>query len=239
MTTNTPANLAKRLRNVATTLEPSAGAFMLAAADTIDQLRAQLVPPKVEPTALRPPYCPRCDRGIPANHITADQRHDTAAGGCGGPIYLLPDRHGLPPGAAAIGLFAKMGARWVLQWPPSPTVMRARQSAAMYSAATVLELRPLYDGNPADVPLLALVDQLTEDAGRWRAWCEFTAAQDEPARLAMEVVIGPILDAGRAPTKPDLDKAMDAAIATRSPAAHVHSVDCFVEGTQVCGMVRP
>lgn len=62
-----------------------------------------------------------------------------------------------------------------------------------------------------------LVD-LDADAGRWRAWCEFTAAQDEPARLAMEAVIGPILDACHAPTKEDLDRAMDAAIATRRPA---------------------
>lgn len=62
-----------------------------------------------------------------------------------------------------------------------------------------------------------LVD-LDADAGRWRAWCEFTAVQDEPARLAMEGVIGAVLDAGREPTKEDLDRAMDAAIATRSPA---------------------
>jgi hypothetical protein len=58
---------------------------------------------------------------------------------------------------------------------------------------------------------------LDADAGRWRAWCEFTAAQDEPARKAMEDVIGPILDACHSPTKEDLDRAMDAAIATRSP----------------------
>jgi hypothetical protein len=62
---------------------------------------------------------------------------------------------------------------------------------------------------------LATVDA---DAGRWRAWCEFTAAQDEPARLAMEAVIGPVLDAGQEPTKEVLDRAIDAAIATRSPA---------------------
>lgn len=62
-----------------------------------------------------------------------------------------------------------------------------------------------------------LVD-LDNDAARWRAWCEFTAAQDEPARLAMEAVIGPILDAGREPTKADLDQAIDAARKTRSPA---------------------
>lgn len=53
--------------------------------------------------------------------------------------------------------------------------------------------------------------QAAEDAARWRAWCEFTAAQDEPARLAMEAVIGAVLDAGRDPTKEDLDRAIDAA----------------------------
>ena len=61
------------------------------------------------------------------------------------------------------------------------------------------------------------LEGMGEDARRWRAWCEFTAAQDEPARLAMEGVIGAVLDAGREPTKEDLDRAMDAAIATRSP----------------------
>jgi hypothetical protein len=219
MTTNTPANLAKRLRNVAQAdLDPAVSAFLQAAADTIDNLVRQLAPPAApQPTALRPPHCPQCDRGIPATDITPDRRHDPARNGCGGPVFPLPDRPGLPPGAAAIGLFAKMGTRWVLQWPPAPNVRRARQEADRYKDSSVLELRPLYDGNPADVPLLGLVEQLQADADRWRAWCTFTAAQDEPARLAMEAVIGPILDAGRDPTKEDLNRAMDAAIKTRSP----------------------
>lgn len=109
-------------------------------------------------TAPRPPYCATCDVGVPANAITPDQHHDPAAGGCGGPVIPLPDRVDLPPGAAAIGIYAKMGQRWVLQWPPSATVKRAQQAAALYNERSVLELRPLYEGNPADIDHLARFD---------------------------------------------------------------------------------
>lgn len=109
-------------------------------------------------SALRPPYCATCDKGVPANHITVDQRHDPAAGGCGGAVVPLPD---LPGGATAIGVYAKMGERWVLQWPLNRSVKSAKSTAARFSPGTELELRPLFDGPPLEhIPYLERIDLL-------------------------------------------------------------------------------
>lgn len=105
--------------------------------------------------AAIPMYCSACERGVPSNHITPEKTHDTAHGGCGGPVRPLERPDGAPQ---AFGVFARMDGRMVLQWPPRTRLSEARAEAMRYDRGTELELRPLMDAPAPN--MLAYVDHI-------------------------------------------------------------------------------
>lgn len=110
--------------------------------------------------AAIPMYCSACERGVPSNHITPEKTHDTAHGGCGGPVRPLERPDGAPQ---AFGVFARMDGRMVLQFPPRSRLSEARADAMRYIAGVELELRPLMDAPaPGVLAYMGHIEKLTD-----------------------------------------------------------------------------
>lgn len=72
------------------------------------------------------------------------------------------------PNPVAYGIFAKIGARMILQWPPRLVLVDAQNDMRWYGPDAVLEVRPLFDGDRVPPGYLNMIGKLEAENARLR-----------------------------------------------------------------------